>query len=146
MVRLPEMVARLIFPFRYFDKNAYTSHHIPYSINVERKKFWLLIDIFSYIYIQIKPVIYVYPLLTQKWHAVITIPINRMIFYLSNVGSDISLGTKLSILFNRTHNFRVLAFKKIDLQRGFQNNASVTIVVGVKNYIIMHICIGTYFK
>lgn len=63
---------------------------------------------------QIKLVtIYVYPLLTWKWHFVTTLPINSMIIYSSNVGSDISLGKRLSILFNRTHNLRVFAFKKI---------------------------------
>lgn len=54
---------------------------------------------------------YVYPLLTWKWNFVTTLPINSMIFYSSNVGSDMSLGRELSILFNRTHNLRVFAFK-----------------------------------
>lgn len=49
------------------------------------------------------------------------------------MGSDISLGRKLSILFNRTHNLRVFAFKKI----GNNVRKSDEIIFNIKQYNIL---------
>lgn len=77
--------------------------------------------------------IYFYLLLTWKWHFVTTLPINSVIIYSATVSSDIPLVRKLPILFNRTHNLRVFAFKKT----GNNVRKSNEIIFNIKQYNIL---------